>query len=359
MPHMIQRALGAIAGVAIALTIAGCSGKQQDQTNAANSGKIEVVTTISTINSFVIGVGGDRVHVVNIVPVGASPETFQPTPQDVATVSRAQLLVENGSGLESWLGRLLSNAASPNLKTVVCADGLPVKNNNPHLWMDPQFAKQYVLQIRDGLIALDPQRRRRLQEQRRAIQRAARSTRSAHPREDRYGSAVAALHDRLSQRLAILQRSLRHHDARASSNAIPGQEPNPQQIAQLIDLAKQHACTPSSASRNTARSSLNAIAQGAGIRVVENLYDDSIGTDPRVANYIAMLELRHRTIIVEGAAMIRRLPLTCAAGEAAVTRDLVVRYDRLRRADRRHGNGAFRRSPRHRRPERFGKIDAA
>ncbi len=106
MPHVIQRTLGAIATLAFVLTIAGCSGKQ-DQTNAANTGKLEVVTTISTINSFVIGVGGDRVHVVNIVPVGASPETFQPTPQDVATVSRAQLLVENGAGLESWLGRLL------------------------------------------------------------------------------------------------------------------------------------------------------------------------------------------------------------------------------------------------------------
>ena len=34
---------------------------------------------------------------------------------------------------------------------------------------------------------------------------------------------------------------------------------------------------------------LYSIAQGAGIKVVENLYDDSIGTDPRVANYIAML----------------------------------------------------------------------
>ena len=60
------------------------------------------------------GVGGDRVNVTNIVPVGASPETFQPTPQDVATVAQAQLLVENGAGLDTWLGKLLSNASSPN-----------------------------------------------------------------------------------------------------------------------------------------------------------------------------------------------------------------------------------------------------
>ncbi len=113
-------------------------------------------TTISTLNSFVQGVGGEYVIVKNIVPVGASPETFQPAPQDVATVADANLLVENGAGLESWLDRLLRDAGSRDLRVVVCTDGLPVKNLNPHLWMDPVLAKRYVLAIRDALIAVDP-----------------------------------------------------------------------------------------------------------------------------------------------------------------------------------------------------------
>ena len=70
----------------------------------------------------------------------------------------------------------------------------------------------------------------------------------------------------------------------------PGQEPNPQQIAQLVDLAKQHGVHAVFSEPEYSPKILNAIAQGAGIRVVENLYDDSIGTDPRVADYIAMLE---------------------------------------------------------------------
>ena len=72
--------------------------------------KIQVATTISTLNSFVQGVGGEYVSVKNIVPIGASPETFQPAPQDVATVADANLLVENGAGLETWLDRLLRDA---------------------------------------------------------------------------------------------------------------------------------------------------------------------------------------------------------------------------------------------------------
>src|SRR5215469_9417002 len=86
----------------------------------------------------------------------ASPETFQPAPQDVAMVADAKVLVENGAGLETWLDRLLRDAASRDLRVVVGADGLPVKNNNPHLWMDPVLAKQYVAKIRNALVATDP-----------------------------------------------------------------------------------------------------------------------------------------------------------------------------------------------------------
>ncbi len=39
------------------------------------------------------------------------------------------------------------------------------------------------------------------------------------------------------------------------------------------------------------------MAQGAGIKIVENLYDDSVGTDPRVANYIAMLTYDTNVIV--------------------------------------------------------------
>ena len=70
----------------------------------------------------------------------------------------------------------------------------------------------------------------------------------------------------------------------------PGQEPNPQQVAQIggSRQAAQRA-TASLASRNTARRFCTRIAQGADIKVVEDLYDDSIGTNPQVSNYTSML----------------------------------------------------------------------
>lgn len=285
--------LRAVAVVAIAGLVA-CGGAKQPA--AAPSGKINVVTTISTINSFVVGVGGDRVRVTNIVPVGASPETFQPTPQDVATVAQAQVLVENGAGLETWLGRLLRNASSPGIRVVVCADGLPVKNDNPHLWMDPQLAKRYVFKIRDALIAADP----------------------AHATQYRgnayrYNGELDALTAHIQSQINTLAPSKRYmivfHNAWQYYNdrfgittlgfveRNPGQDPNPQQIAALVDLAKQHGVRAVFSEPEYSPKLLYAIAQGAGIGVVENLYDDSIGTDPRVRDYISMLEYDTNVIV--------------------------------------------------------------
>lgn len=267
----------------------------QDDSAGANR-KIVVATTISTLNSFVQGVGGEHVIVKNIVPIGASPETFAPSPQDVATVSDANILVENGAGLESWLDRLLRDAGTSGLRVVGCTDGLPVKNLNPHVWMDPVYAKSYVAKIRDALIDVDP----------------------AHADDYRrnavtYDARLDALTRWIRGRIATVPPSQRYmivfHNAWFYYNARfgittlgfvernPGQEPNPQQIAQLIDLAKAHNVRAVFSEPEYSPKLLYSIAQGAGVKVVESLYDDSVGTDPRVANYIAMLTYDTNVIV--------------------------------------------------------------
>lgn len=277
----------AIVAATLAFALGACSGKQAATLGAG--GKIDVVTTISTINSFVAGVGGDKVRVTNIVPVGASPETFQPTPQDVATVSQAQLLVENGAGLETWLGKLLGNAASPNMRVVVCADGLPVVNDNPHLWMDPQLAKRYVQKIRDALIDVDP-KDANLFRSNAFLYNGKLDALTSHiqaqiktiPPEKRYMIVFHNAWQYYNDRFGITTLGFVERN--------PGQEPNPQQIAQLVDLAKQHGVKAVFSEPEYSPKLLNSIAQGAGIGVVDSLYDDSIGTNPQVADYISMLE---------------------------------------------------------------------
>lgn len=261
-----------------------------------DAAKIHVVTTISTLNSFVQGVGGDQVTVKNIVPVGASPETFQPAPQDVASVAGAQVLVENGAGLESWLDRLLRDAGGKNLRVVVEADGLPVKDLNPHLWMDPVLAQRYVDKIWVALSDLDPAHagiyrrnaaayKRRLQRLREDIARQIGTIPPSHRYMIVFHNAWQYYNDRFGiTTLGFVERN-------------PGQEPNPQQIARLIDLAKAHQVHGVFSEPEYSPKILYAIAQGAGLKVVENLYDDSVGTDPHVSNYLNMMQYDTNVIV--------------------------------------------------------------
>ena len=270
---------------ALALGLAACSSAPK-----ATSGTrpIDVVTTISTFNSMVQAVGGNRVQVKSLVPVGASPETYQPTPQDVATLSQAALLVENGAGLETWLAKTIANVKSKSLRVVVASDGLRVKNQNPHLWMDPVYAKHYAFEIRDGLIMIDPQHGDFYRKNARAYVVAL----------DRLRASIARRIDMIppSRRyMIVFHNAWQYYNDRFGITSLgfieanPGQDPNPQQVAQLIGLARAHQVPAIFSEPEYSAKIARQIASSANIKVVDNLYDDSIGTDPRVSTYIGML----------------------------------------------------------------------
>ncbi len=283
MPRLPLARLCALLAI---FSLAACSSGSSNGSGA--SGKIAVVTSISTFDSFVQAVGADRVEVHSLVPVGASPETYQPTPQTVEMLARANLLVENGVGLESWLDRTVKNAGSKSLRTVVCSHGLVVKNDNPHLWMDPQNAKAYVIAIRDALTNFDPQHaneyRKNAAAYNRGLDALTKSIASridTIPKERRYMIVFHNAWEYYNDRFGITTLGFIERN--------PGQDPNPQQIGRLIDLAKQYHLNAIFSEPEYSPKLAQQISKDANIAIVDNLYDDSIGSDPRVGNYIDML----------------------------------------------------------------------
>lgn len=287
----LKHMLAAVALVALAACNAGGS-----STAHKPGDQIQVVTTFSTLNSFVNAVGGPYVHVTNLVPIGASPEDYQPAPQDIATLSDAQVLVMNGAGIEAWLTHTLADAKNPDLHIVVCTDGLPVKVGNPHLWMNPDFAKVYVQKIRDALIAVDPTHR-------------AAFTANAK----RYDGVLTALSASIAKKIDTIpvnQRNMivfhnawAYYDARFGLRTVgaietsPGQQPNPQWIAQLVDQAKKYHVRAMFSEPEYSPKQVQAVAQSAGVHIVTDLYDDSIGQDPHVHDYTSMLTYDTNTIV--------------------------------------------------------------
>jgi ABC-type Zn uptake system ZnuABC Zn-binding protein ZnuA len=258
-------------------------------------GLLHVLVTTTLLASLAADVGRGRAEVTALLPVGASPETYQPAPADLVRVRRAGLIVENGAGLEAWLAPMLrANAARVPL--VNCSAGLPVLDANPHLWLDPEYARHYVTAMRDGMIAADP-----------AGAQAYRANAAA------LDARLAALTVRIRKQLAAIPPDHRDmivfHNAWVYYNArfglrtlgaiedVPGSEPSAGHLAHLIDLARAAHVRAIFAEPEYNPKLVNAVARSAGIPVVAMLYDDSVGTSPQTSDYITMLETDTATIV--------------------------------------------------------------
>lgn len=286
----------AIAACAFATLVSGCGAANSG--TAANSdtkdqpqGKLIVVCTISTLCSLVNSVGGSEIEIHGIVPVGASPETYEPTPSDIVAVSHAAVLFENGLGLEAWLDSVLRAAAAQNQRRVVLSDAVAPaerKTGNPHLWMDPVYARMYVARIADSLSSADPAhangyRRNAAAEQGRLaeLDRWVRREIATIPPDHR---AMICFHDAwyyFDRRYGI-----KNVGAVETS---PGQEPSPGYFAHLIELAKANHVRAIFGEPQYSPKLTNALASGAGIEVVTNLYDDTLGSGPQLSNYEGMI----------------------------------------------------------------------
>ena len=90
-----------VVALAVAVVVWGCG--SAGASPSGSDGRIRVVTTTTVFADLVRNVGGDRVTVESLVPAGAEPHTFAPSPSDVRRVSEADVIVMNGLGLDDWL----------------------------------------------------------------------------------------------------------------------------------------------------------------------------------------------------------------------------------------------------------------
>ncbi len=86
---------------------------------------IQVVTTTNFVADWARVVGGDRVEVFSLLPVGGDPHHFQSGPRDVARVADADLVLSVGLYLEAaWLEELLHNASADDSKIVALGESV-------------------------------------------------------------------------------------------------------------------------------------------------------------------------------------------------------------------------------------------
>jgi zinc transport system substrate-binding protein len=131
---------------------AGCIGGQPQE-----SGNFSVAAGIPPLGEFARAVGGDLVQVSVILPPGADPHTYEPTPQQIVNVSSADLILAVGSGLpfeERLLQGLSGFQTAPPV--INLSAGITLIDQDPHDWLSIPNARKMVNHTTDAFCARDP-----------------------------------------------------------------------------------------------------------------------------------------------------------------------------------------------------------
>jgi len=119
--------------------------------------KIGIVVTILPLADFVEQVGRDKVKVTVMVPPGASPHTYEPTPIQIKKISQAQLYIKVGSGIDfelAWMDKI--SGVNKDMLIGDSSQGIKLIERDPHIWLSPGNAKIMVQNIYQTLTEIDP-----------------------------------------------------------------------------------------------------------------------------------------------------------------------------------------------------------
>jgi len=308
MANRLRPALiAALAGLSGLLVLALLSILQLAHPEGRTAPKtIHVVTTSSVFADFIANVGGERVQVTSLVPAGADPHTWEPTPREIRAVSTADIFVYNGLGLELWAPRLIEAAGRPDLMTVELSQGLvPLElgeddghrghagEGNPHFWLDVTYAIHYVRRIQEALAAVDPSGLAYYQ-----------------ARADAYVAELEEL-DRWifaqveqippERRVLVTYHNAYAYMARRYGLEVagflvpnPDREPPAQVMAQLTRILRERQVPAVFVEPQVDARLAETLAREAGVRVGV-LYTDSLTAD--VPTYVAMMRANAQTLV--------------------------------------------------------------
>lgn len=269
------------------------------------SGQLRVVATTTVVADLVRQVGGPRVTVHSLVPVGGEVHTFDPTPADAVRVAEAQLVVANGLGLDGWLTQLVadSGATAPVVLLGEGLEGVEYLSGddhegeavNPHLWLDIGNARAYAARIATALTDADP-----------GGAEAYRSGGSS------FDARLAALDAESRTALATIptanRRVVSFHEAFPYFAAAydleivgvivdaPGQDPSAGEVATLVAEIRASGARAVFAEAHLNPDLADTVASEAGVPVVRDLSTDSVG-DPPLDTYEGMMRWNTQRIV--------------------------------------------------------------
>lgn len=301
------RLLAGLLSIWLASALPGITG------GAPPAEKIPVAASILPLGDFCRQIGGDLVLVQVLIPPGASPHAFEPSPVAVSQALQARAFIYVGAGLDPWAERLLKSRDTRGRVAVEAVRGLALlageehprqepappreapSRGNPHVWLDPVLAMQICRQIAAALVQVDPAHRQVYE-----------------ANLNRYLSRLKELHQEIQQRVAAfrLREYVCFHPAFAYFarryhlrevgviEASPGREPTPRQIQELVAAIRRYSIPVVFAEPQFNPRVAEVIAREAGVKV--RFLDPLGGRPPYGGDY---LKLMRYNLTIMGEAM--------------------------------------------------------
>ncbi|MFC3747844.1 metal ABC transporter substrate-binding protein [Paenibacillus sp. GCM10012306] len=159
--------------------------------------KLDIKVSFYPMYEFTKNITGDLADVEALIPPGIEPHDWEPTAQDMARITKADVLVYNGAGMESWVDQVLDSASGSKLVSVEASKGLDIMEGteeeehehgedehghdhgegeehdhghgegedhhhdhgglDPHVWLAPALAVKEVRNIESALAAAAPE----------------------------------------------------------------------------------------------------------------------------------------------------------------------------------------------------------
>lgn len=275
------------------------------------SDKLNVVTTYSIIYDIAKQIGGDKVEIHSMVPIGANPHEYDPLPKDVMKMSDAQVVFYNGLNLEegnSWFNKLLetSGKSGEDAPVYQVSQGVePIyletkgleQEPDPHAWLNIQNGITYAENIKKALIKEDPKNK-------------AAYTANA----TRYIQTLQKLHNETIHRISQIPKDKRYLISSEGAFKYFGKAYNintgyiweinsesqgtPEQIQQVVKLIESNKIPALFVETSVDKRSMETVSIETNVPITGTIFTDSLGrTGSDGDSYLEMMKWNIDTII--------------------------------------------------------------
>ena len=234
----------------LTLVIPACMREEQ------KSDKIQVVTTLFPLYDFAKRIGGEKAEVSMLLPPGVEPHSFEPRPENVVRVNRADLFIYTNPLMEPWAAGIIAGIDRGKVVIVEGGKGIALMQApgadphdhghagerdqgtaDPHVWLDLDNARHIAGNILAAFVTRDPANKAYYQQN-----------------ADKLTAELAALDERFRQTLEKCPKKVLLHGGHyafgylakryglryISASAVNAEaEPTPAKLAELVQLMRR------------------------------------------------------------------------------------------------------------------------